>query len=156
LISALAGPAPGNINWTYYFRTHFNFDFHFNSLAGGTLMFTHLLDDGAIFYLNGAEIARYNMPVGPATASDPALFAITNAACVLTSINTTNLLAGDNVLAVEVHQRDSADAGADVMFGTTLTFDYQLISPLPPRLAVSRSSTNQIVSWTNVGNLFGA
>ena len=57
---------------TYYFRTHFTFT---NSLAGVTLIFSNYIDDGAVFYLNGAEIYRQNMPAGPvdylSSASSP-------------------------------------------------------------------------------------
>ena len=47
---------------TYYFRTHFQY-------PGGTtptsLLFTNLMDDGVIVYLNGQEAYRLNMPEGP-------------------------------------------------------------------------------------------
>src|SRR5262245_22117723 len=46
---------------TYYFRTAFQ-------LTGpppAFLTFSNLVDDGAVFYLNGVEIYRLRMPPGP-------------------------------------------------------------------------------------------
>ena len=108
---------------TYYFRTHFSYT---NSLSGVSLLFTNYVDDGAVFYLNGAEIYRLRMPDAPtpilngtlatgypcdgySTCADP--FTISGAL-------TTNLVVGDNVLAVEVHL-DNVQASA-ITFGSAL------------------------------------
>src|SRR5258706_16215731 len=48
----------GQVMPTYYFRTHFTFN---DDPAGIILYFTSYIDDGAVFYLNGAEIYRYLM-----------------------------------------------------------------------------------------------
>ena len=47
---------------TYYFRTHFNFA---GSTQGVSLTFSNLIDDGAVFHLNGREVARVNLPASP-------------------------------------------------------------------------------------------
>src|SRR5207244_12193242 len=45
---------------TFYFRTLFRVD---PALSASSLQITHLIDDGAAFYLNGQEIgSRYNLP----------------------------------------------------------------------------------------------
>ena len=44
---------------TYDFRTHFHYT---NALAGVSLVLTTYIDDGAVFYLNGAELYRLRMP----------------------------------------------------------------------------------------------
>src|SRR5208282_1028556 len=55
-------PATGYPFITYYFRTHFNYT---NKLSGAALLFTDYIDDGAVFYLNGAELYRLRMPAAP-------------------------------------------------------------------------------------------
>jgi hypothetical protein len=46
---------------TFYFRAHFNLPPGLN-ISG--LQVTHVIDDGAVFYLNGQEARRYGMPNG--------------------------------------------------------------------------------------------
>src|SRR6185436_15895783 len=47
---------------TYYFRTHFTYT---NSQTSGiSLTASNLLDDGAVYYLNGVEVGRIAMPFG--------------------------------------------------------------------------------------------
>src|SRR5262249_2836492 len=69
-------------------------------------------DDGAVLYLNGAELYRDNMPSGPINFLTPALTSVTGADefAFFPSplLETTNLVAGDNVLAAEIHQRSGA------------------------------------------------
>src|SRR6185503_7714639 len=51
---------------TFYFRTHVILA---SNLSGAILTASNLIDDGAIFYINGREINRVRMPEGPATWS---------------------------------------------------------------------------------------
>ena len=69
---------PGNNGRAIYFRTSFSYNGTINSprhCAAYILSLWAQFNDGAIFYLNGAEILRWNMPNGtvgyntPATAS---------------------------------------------------------------------------------------
>ena len=46
---------------TYYFRTSFSFS---GATSNVTLDVRAIVDDGAVFHLNGVEIARQNMPTG--------------------------------------------------------------------------------------------
>src|SRR5206468_3673233 len=103
---------------TYYFRTTFE-------VAGAPpvfLTFSNLVDDGAVFYVNGAEVYRLRMPPGPvgystlATATPPGNDA--TAYDVFTSAP-TNLVVGTNVLAVEVHQW--FDGSPDIVFGSAVS-----------------------------------
>ena len=102
---------------TYYFTTDFQWT---NDTAGVAFVVTNYLSDGAVYYLNGAEIRRIRMPAGtvdyatPATGTNypvgkPNVFGIPG----------TDLLVGNNILAVETHQ--IAGAGADLVFGLSLT-----------------------------------
>jgi len=102
---------------TYYFRTHFNYT---NNVANAAFVVTNELSDGAIYYLNGAEVKRVRMPVGAVAYADnatgtnspegsPKVFALSGAP----------LIAGDNILEVETHQAPSSSA--DMVFGLSLT-----------------------------------
>ena len=54
-------PGGGNVT-TYYFRTKFLITDRLNQIS---LVFSNLVDDGLIAYLNGHEIYRINMPDSP-------------------------------------------------------------------------------------------
>jgi hypothetical protein len=134
---------------TYYFRTHFPFG---NSVAGMALVFTNFVDDGAVFYLNGAEVQRIRMPFGPITnaalAADcppnscDATFEAPDVFRVSGDLM-TNLVVGDNVLAAEVHQIVKDDS--DVVFGSSVALVRALASET--RLAIARSNSVVCISW---------
>ncbi len=80
-----------------------------------------LVDDGAIFYVNGNEVLRKRMPNGAANASTLASSAVVDAIVEQGNLITpSSLMAGKNVLAVEVHQVKVNDAD--------MTFDASLLS----------------------------
>jgi hypothetical protein len=100
---------------TRYFRTHIMAPARDQDLS---LLMRIIVDDGAVFYVNGREAYRFRLPpvtqipadaIGYGTTginiSDPSLDGPFN-------LPATNLVAGDNVIAVEVHQNstDSTDA----------------------------------------------
>jgi CotH kinase protein/Lamin Tail Domain/Fn3 associated len=102
---------------TSYYRQNFNV----TDITGLTALTMRLkIDDGAVVYLNGKEVARFNMPTGAVAFS-------TIASSSISPENTWNdialapssLLKGNNLLAVEVHQY--AANSSDV------TFDAQLL-----------------------------
>ena len=90
---------------TYYFRTRFAYT---GDLSAVQLQLRPLIDDGAVFYLNGAEIGRFNMPSGAISNSTLASAPVATASYgdVLV-LPTDHLLLGANVLAAEVHQARS-------------------------------------------------
>src|SRR6185369_8673744 len=93
--------------------------------ASTRLTLRPLVDDGAVFYLNGVEVLRVNMPGGAITFSTPASVDVTNNTWNgLFPAPATSLVVGTNVLAVEVHQ--SATGTSDLLFGTEL-----LATPVP-------------------------
>ena len=74
-----------------------------------------MVDDGAVFYLNGQEIYRQNLPAGPIDATTPASSEIgrhrrdrADCACRHGACKS-----GQNVLAIEVHK--SGDAVNDAL-----------------------------------------
>jgi hypothetical protein len=109
---------------TYYFRNTFQFG---DDPSTAELKLDLAVDDGAIFYLNGNEIHRRNMPSGSVGYSTLAASAIGDASIVSgISIPNTHLVTGTNVLAVEVHQAIPADAG--MVFGAGLG---ATVTPVP-------------------------
>jgi len=113
---------------TYYFRTHFTFT---NGLAGVSLTFSNLVDDGAIFYLNGVEVRRLYVTNGvPVTYSNFSTNHEATGFDVFTlsgPVVETNLVNGDNVLAVEVHQTTAGSS--DIVFGCALSAAFTLTPP---------------------------
>lgn len=105
--------APNKI--TFYFRTHFNLPANINA---SELQLTHAIDDGAVFYLNGVEAGRFNMPAGPITFSTQAATSHEASALETITISMSSLVPGDNVLAVEVHQQGANSS--DIVFGLRL------------------------------------
>ena len=81
---------------------------------------SNLIDDGAVFHLNGTEVGRYNMPGGPVTSATLASSAVNNATTFeVLSLPSDSLVTGRNVLAVEVHQ--AAPNDSDMAFDASLS-----------------------------------
>jgi len=102
---------------TYYFRHHFTIDTL--EKYKNPLYMDLLVDDGAVIYLNGVKLSRSNMPSDSITATTLAKMDITGSNEYqffgrLYSVD--GLLAGENVVAVEVHQSsgDSDDLSFDL------------------------------------------
>ena len=103
---------------TYYFRTHFELTGDPGDID--SFVMNTVLDDGAIFYINGVEVRRIRMTTGAFNYLTLASGgAVGNATYEGPFVLPTNVLQqGDNVIAVEVHQ---ATAGSsDIVFGLTL------------------------------------
>ncbi|MBX3746494.1 MAG: lamin tail domain-containing protein [Verrucomicrobiae bacterium] len=113
-------PAPKNTplvrtegRMTYYFRTSFPFA---GNPDGALLRFSSIVDDGFVLHLNGRELFRLGMPGGTITDTTPANRTVDNA--VLEgpfTVPATGLVAGHNVLAVEVHQVNATSS--DIVWG---------------------------------------
>ena len=100
---------------TYYFRTKFNVD---GNPDGAKLTLRHVIDDGAVFYLNGQEVARHNMPDGPIDFDTVSSRSVSNGSFAISQLDGAALQNGENTLAVEVHQ--SSPSSNDIAFGTEL------------------------------------
>ncbi len=101
---------------TYYFRTHFSFD---GDPANLLLDLTTVVDDGAVYYLNGHELYRQGMSEGLVTYATLSQQLVDNAALEGSILrDATYLKKGDNVLAVEVHQNNTGSS--DIVFGMML------------------------------------
>jgi len=102
---------------TYYLRTKFLYT---GSTKGVTITIDQVLDDGAVYYLNGQELGRSGMPAGAVTFTTAANRTTGDAVEELAVITTNGsaLVNGMNVLAVEVHQVNTTSS--DVVFGMRL------------------------------------
>jgi len=101
------------------------------------LTFRLLRDDGAVVWLNGREMFRSNMPATPIdylTRASATVGGVDEQTFFLTSVAPTNLFAGTNVLAVEIHQSDPASS--DISFNLELTATGYEDAATPPQLAV--------------------
>ena len=138
---------------TYYFRTSFNVA---NAATVASLTFSNLIDDGAIFYLNGVEVQRVGMAATPIAYTDFATRTVTDATTFdlfyLSGDWLTNLVTGSNVLAVEVHQDDASSS--DIVFGTALISSTAVTLTRGPYLQ-NGSHTNTAVRWRTGGNVIG-
>jgi hypothetical protein len=150
-------PSTGDPYPTYYLRTHFTLT---NNMFVSSLLFSNYVDDGAVYYLNGTEVYRLRMPASPVQIVNSTLatgFACSNtvnsgnAACpdifAVSGNLLTNLLTGDNVVAVEVH--NYATASPDITFG--LALDYIQPNVINPQLIVSMSNGSLVLSWSGGG-----
>jgi lamin tail-like protein/CotH protein len=119
---------------THYFRKPFVYDGEPGSSVSVEL--NHLVDDGAVFYLNDLEIYRYNIPGGvinylTAASSD----VIEPSLSGFISIPVNNMTVGDNLLAVEVHQSSQDN---DVLFAAAVNAtEMQAASAEPIKIAIN-------------------
>ena len=114
---------------TYYFQT--TFEITENEInSADVLHFSHMIDDGAIFYLNGQELTRFNMPEGPIDSSTRADKTIVNAEESRPLELAFDLIKpGVNTLSAELHLR--SDASADVVFGARMSTGIQVTDLIP-------------------------
>ena len=135
----LASPAVNsNYITTYYFENDFTLA---QSAIDGMdgLLLRYLVDDGAVFYLNGQEISRFNMPAGTTDVNTLASSDISSnrlAVSDFVEIPKGLLVAepGVNRLSVEVHQ--SSLTSEDVAFAAELAAR-ELINPGFPSISYS-------------------
>jgi hypothetical protein len=133
-----AGLTPGH---AYYFRTTVVLS---NNPAGYTFTAGARIDDGAVFYVNGAEVRRVRMNASatitnrslatgaPPNASDATaddVFVIPAFAFTL----------GTNVIAASVHQ--AATNSSDIVFGLQLNAVYVGTAPATPGFANNVTTT---------------
>jgi hypothetical protein len=135
------GPNPNNRYTTTYFRHAFNV---VDPSVFAGLLVRLLRDDGGIVYLNGVEIFRSNMgggaPVYATQATADALPADETTQFYNTNLTTSLLLAGTNVLAVEIHQRSTNSS--DLSFALELRGVEH-----DPRLTVALRGGETLLTW---------
>ena len=135
------------------FRTTFQWPAGFPSIAD--LRLRSAFDDAVVFFLNGREIYRYNVPLNaPVTASLRAFSSVSGPDCRTNSVPSVQMLPGENALAVAVIQAN--DTAADVAFAMSMDSVLFVPGPLPdqpvPTLEVTRMNTNLFsLGWSGGG-----
>ena len=125
---------------TMYFRTKFNLATDPRAITN--LRLTQVLDDGAVYWINGKELGRLRCAANPAYATLADGSTEPHPVEVAQNLPVADLVYGENVLAVEVHQ--SGTASTDIVFGAELV---ATISACVPPLTVARSGGNVVLSW---------
>ena len=140
------GPTgPGVGGPSAYFRTHFTWS---GPTTDVLFTMTNAVDDGILVYLNGQIVMNFNVPTtpspmtwdinvlpggaNPAPFGEPSIFPTNN-------VPVTGLVAGDNVIAVELHQQ--ANTSSDTVFGMTLW----AVLPFPPTNLAPDMPTNIVL-----------
>jgi tartrate-resistant acid phosphatase type 5 len=123
LVRCTAAPTCAGTETNKFITTYFRHSFDVaDPTALGPLDLALLRDDGAVVYLNGVEIFRSNMPCGAILSSTVASVAIGGAdesAIFHKTVRASGLVAGTNVLAVEIHQ--AGPTSSDISFDLSLT-----------------------------------
>ena len=136
---------------TYYFTTWFASAF---AMPETSVRLVHLVDDGAVFHLNGVEISRFNMPAGAIDHLTASASPVDLAVCMTNTATVINLVAGMNILALEVHQAASSYY-SDVVFGLEVRANLPEPWSLPPSpvptLAIQRQDNQVALSWNGGG-----
>ncbi len=121
-VEGAALPAPKNTELTlgqmsYLFRHTFTFS---GNPAGAVLRLSPVIDDGAVFHLNGKPIYWLGIPEGEIPArGDAAARTVGDAVYEGPfEVPVDNLRQGDNVLAVEVHQTNPTSS--DIVMGVSV------------------------------------
>jgi len=142
------GPDSSNKYITSYFRQSFSVT---NPAAFLNLTLRVLRDDGAVVYINGAEVFRSNMPsgtIGYLTTASVALGGGDETTYVTTTLSPSVLVAGTNVIAVEIHQ--SGGTSSDISFNLELIASSSASVTRGPYLQMS-TPTGMTVRWrTNI------
>ncbi|MBK7999718.1 MAG: hypothetical protein IPK15_13625 [Verrucomicrobia bacterium] len=128
---------------TFYFRKKFTFGAVTPEVK---LKLRHVVDDGAVFYLNGQEIHRFGI------AADVVVDYLTDAAGHENiyegpyDISPALLVEGDNILACEVHQ--SGGSSSDMVFGAELIATVPLVRTT---MSIARNGASVNISWAPTG-----
>ena len=131
---------------TVYFRTKFNFE---GDAAHSILRLETILNDGAVFYLNGVEFLRAGMPEGSISYSTLASRSLGDAISEVFEKYVPSLVAGENVLAVELHQGN--------LQSENLTFAVDVHGVLPavlvirPRMIIRLNGASAQIIWSPPG-----
>jgi len=113
---------------TYYFETELILtQAEINTIA--QLQIMHQIDDGAVFYINGVEMMRFEMPAGQIDADTESTGGGDADLIGPVDIPKTALVAGSNRISVSLHQ--TTPGSSDFVFGMQLIAATE-VSPFIP------------------------
>ena len=139
------GGNPSNKYITYYFRKTISVS---NPDEQNGLKVEILRDDGAVVYINGTEVVRSNMPDGNITYLTHAAHTVAGGAedqFFVYQIPSSYLVQGNNVVAVEIHQR--SPTSSDVSFDFKLSFTQLSPFKIEPYVLYPGDNTKMMVLW---------
>jgi secreted PhoX family phosphatase len=137
------GPDANDKYITTYFRKRVNIA-NLTSL-GDSLILNLRRDDGAVVYVNGTEVVRSNMPAGAInhlTTSSTIVSGADEDRFFSTTVNKNIFTQGINIIAVELHQRDSSSSD--------LTFDFEILEKPNARRACNGPNDPHISCYTSL------
>ncbi len=137
------GPDANDKYITTYFRKRVNIN-NLTSL-GDSLILNLRRDDGAVVYVNGVEVVRSNMPAGAInylTESSSIVSGSDEGRFFSTTVNKNIFTQGVNIIAVELHQRDSSSSD--------LTFDFEILEKPNARRACTGPNDPHISCYTSL------
>jgi hypothetical protein len=137
---------------TTYFRKSFTVD---DPSQIASLSLQTLRDDGVSVYLNGTRVFRSNLAAdAPYNAFAPAAASVDENWFYFQSVSPSLLVAGTNVLAVEVHQSagNSSDLSFNLHLQATLTAATEPPAPVSALRAAAASPTQINLSWIDTAS----
>jgi len=102
----------------------------------------HYIDDGGIGYVNGAEAFRMGFSNGQAVAFATYSTGAPVGGEATIQTNTLPLVAGNNLVAVEIHQQNATSS--DVVFAARIVAVHRIVGPT---MTITYSAPNVTVSW---------
>lgn len=121
---------------TFYFRSHFTMP---SVIPAGTkLTLRHVIDDGGVFYINGKEVHRFGIGTNVVVDATTDAGGHENKYEGPFDLPLTDVVAGDNVFAVEIHQ--SGGSSSDMVFGLELTVTI-------PAVTQTLFAIDNVTSW---------
>ena len=136
----------------YYFRKKIIFD---GDPRKVTLTIDQIIDDGAVYYLNGKEVGRSRV-TGNVTFTKQSSSTVGNATeeMDVVAIEAGTLKRGSNVLAVEVHQANTTSS--DIVFGCRLRAfiakDNEVFTDTSIRLNEVHFTSEGAIDWVELYN----
>ena len=110
-------------------------------------------DDGAVVYVNGTEVLRSNLPggtIGYRTRASLPILGVAEDTPVIFSVPPAVLVAGENTIAVEIHQTGlgSSDISFDLELVGLAIVDTEPPTSPDPVIATATSPTTMTIDWT--------
>lgn len=142
-------------NTTAYFRVHFNLPTDPSTVTA--LQIRQIVDDGAVYYINGTEVYRSRIDAGPVTpttmanAGGPESPAGTHPTEGPFDAIRSSLRFGDNVFAAELHS--SSATSSDSAFAATLTASLSACFE-PIILSVTREGNSVRITSNRAGTIY--
>jgi len=139
---------------TTYFRHAFTVA---NTSEVRSLTLRLLRDDGAVIYLNGAEVFRSNMPTGVIASTTLALNAVSgdeeNTLFHTAPIDPALLRNGTNLIAAEIHQSstNSSDLSFELQVAASAEPAHMVLVPPRATWRYLDAGTNLPAAWTSRG-----